>query len=76
VTITGTGFQTGKYLTVRFLPVSGGRGGFFATSVAVMGPSTISASVPAGEQVQDYTVSVTNGDGSSIPGLVLFTVTP
>jgi Trypsin-like peptidase domain/IPT/TIG domain len=76
IVIQGSGFVAGAQATVRFVPLSGGAGAFLARNVSVSSETAIAATIPAGQRVQDYAVSVTNGDGSPVGGSVAFTIIP
>jgi hypothetical protein len=74
--IQGSGFVGGAAASVHFTPLSGSSGGFDGQNVAVNSATTIACLVPAGQRVQDYAVSVTNGDGTPVGGTVAFTIIP
>jgi hypothetical protein len=75
VTIQGSGFTAGSALRVRFIPISSEVGAFDALSAALVSASTLTVKVPAGQIVQDYSIQLTNGDGTTISSQVGFTVT-
>ncbi|HYS28432.1 MAG TPA: trypsin-like peptidase domain-containing protein [Candidatus Limnocylindria bacterium] len=74
--IQGSGFVGGAAASVHFTPLSGSTGAFDGRNVAVNSATTIACLVPAGQRVQDYAVSVTNGDGTPVGGTVAFTIIP
>lgn len=76
VVIQGSGFVGGTAAAVHFAPLSSGVGAFDARNVSVSSATTMAATVPAGQRVQDYAVSITNGDGTPVGGSVAFTVIP
>lgn len=76
VVIQGSGFVGGAGARVHFTPVSGSAGAFDARNVSVNNAGTIAATVPAGQRVQDYSVTVTNGDGVLVGGTLAFTIIP
>ena len=76
VTISGAGFLAGPSLRVRFVPVAGGGGGFDGKTPAVVGASTLTVKVPAGQTVQDYVIELINGDGAVVDSRLAVTVTP
>ncbi len=76
IVIQGSGFVPGASASVHFTPLSGSSGAFAGRNVSVNSATTIAALVPAGQRVQDYAVSVTNGDGTPVSGTVAFTIIP
>jgi Trypsin-like peptidase domain/IPT/TIG domain len=76
ITVQGTGFVAGPMLRVRFVPLASPTGGFTGLAATLVGPSTLTVKVPAGQVVQDYVVQLTNGDGAVINSRVGVTVTP
>ncbi len=76
VVVQGSGFQPGAAAAVHFAPLSGSVGAFEARNVSVNTATTIAATVAAGQRVQDYIVTVTNGDGTPVGGTVAFTIIP
>lgn len=76
VVIQGSGFTAGAAAAVHFAPLSGSVGAFEARNVSVNNATSIAATVIAGQRVQDYIVTVTNGDGTPVGGTVAFTIIP
>jgi hypothetical protein len=76
IVIQGSGFVGGAAASVHFTPLSGSTGAFDGRNVSVNGATTIACLVPAGQRVQDYAVSVSNGDGTPVGGTVAFTIIP
>jgi hypothetical protein len=76
IVIQGSGFVGGAAASVHFTPLSGSIGTFDGRNVSVNSATTIAVLVPAGQRVQDYSVSVTNGDGTLVSGTVAFTIIP
>jgi hypothetical protein len=76
IVIQGSGFVGGAAASVHFTPLSGSTGAFDGRNVSVNSATTIAVLVPAGQRVQDYSVSVTNGDGALVSGTVAFTIIP
>jgi hypothetical protein len=76
VVIQGSGFLAGPSAAIHFTPLSGGAGAFDARNVSVSSVTTMAASIPAGQRVQDYALTVINGDGTAIGGSVAFTIVP
>jgi hypothetical protein len=76
ITLKGNGFLSGSSLSVRFVPVASPSGTFMGVDPIVSSASVITVKVPAGSQVQDYVIELTNGDGTSASSRTAFTVTP
>lgn len=76
IVIQGTGFVTGQAAAIQFAPVSGSTGAFSARGVSVSSATTMAATIPAGQRVQDYAVTVINGDGTRVGGSVAFNIVP
>lgn len=76
VVIQGSGFTAGAGARVHFAPISGSAGAFDARNASVNNTGSIAATIPAGQRVQDYAVTVTNGDGSAVSGSLAFTIVP
>jgi hypothetical protein len=76
ITLHGSGFVAGSALQVRFSPTAGGAGAFTGAKLTLADSASITITVPAGEAVQDYTIALTNGDGSAATNTLSFTIVP
>jgi trypsin-like peptidase/IPT/TIG domain-containing protein len=76
ITIQGSGFTSGPWLRVRFVPVASPSGAFDGLAPTLVSASTLTVKVPAGRVVQDYVVQLTNGDGMLASSRTAFTITP